>query len=123
MALGRFSRGERDDGDGRAAVWRWERGEVPAVRGLAEPVANLPPVLLPAHPRAGDIDRLRFSAGFRGYRMDQVDEVLDILRDELADLDQQIAQLTSEDAANSGDEDQSRDASTGSPPTTSDDDG
>lgn len=123
MALGRFSRGSQDDGDGRAARWRWERGEVPEVRGLAEPVANLPPVLLPAHPTAGDIDRLRFSAGFRGYRMDQVDEVLDILRDELADRDHQIAELRSADPGSRADADRPGDPPTVRTATTPNDDG
>lgn len=62
---------------------------------LGAPVANLPPVLLPAAPVPGDIDRLRFSLGLRGYRMDQVDEVLDRLRDELAGKDARIAELES----------------------------
>lgn len=61
--------------------------------GFAEPVANLPPVLLPELPEPGDVDRLRFSLGLRGYRMDQVDEVLDRLRDQLAAKDRRIAVL------------------------------
>lgn len=61
--------------------------------GLAAPVANLPPVLLPAEPGPRDVDRLRFSLGLRGYRMDQVDEVLDRLRDELAAKDRRITEL------------------------------
>jgi DivIVA domain-containing protein len=60
---------------------------------LADPVANLPPVLLPDVPHAEDVDRLRFSLGLRGYRMDQVDEVLDRLRDQLAVRDARIAEL------------------------------
>ncbi|WP_026555609.1 DivIVA domain-containing protein [Arthrobacter sp. 35W] len=61
--------------------------------GYTEPVANLPPVLLPHHPVPEDVDHLRFSLGLRGYRMDQVDEVLDRLRDELAAKDARIASL------------------------------
>ncbi|WP_125609671.1 DivIVA domain-containing protein [Specibacter cremeus] len=61
--------------------------------GLADPVANLPPVLLPADPVPADVDRLRFALGLRGYRMDQVDEVLDTLRDQLAERDRQITEL------------------------------
>ncbi|MFQ4149202.1 DivIVA domain-containing protein [Arthrobacter sp. LAPM80] len=61
--------------------------------GLAAPVANLPPVLLPSTPAASDVDSLRFSLGLRGYRMDQVDEILDKLRDELAAKDARIAAL------------------------------
>lgn len=60
---------------------------------MAQPVANLPPVLLPKAPVSADVDRLRFSLGLRGYRMDQVDEVLDHLRDELAAKDLRIAEL------------------------------
>ncbi|MGX9900328.1 DivIVA domain-containing protein [Arthrobacter sp. SA17] len=47
-------------------------------------MASLPPVLLPAHPKPSDVDHIRFALGLRGYRMDQVDQVLDELRDELA---------------------------------------
>lgn len=103
VALGRFNRPGSGDGEETAAAWRWERGEVPAVQGLAEPVANLPPVLLPHHPTADDVDRLRFSPAFRGYRMDQVDEVLDCLRDELAGRDQRIAELENRAGGESGD--------------------
>ncbi|ALE06792.1 hypothetical protein AL755_17215 [Arthrobacter sp. ERGS1:01] len=61
--------------------------------GLGEPVSGLPPVLLPAQPAPADVDKLRFALGLRGYRMDQVDEVLDRLRDELAAKDLRIAEL------------------------------
>ncbi|GAA5229857.1 DivIVA domain-containing protein [Arthrobacter cryoconiti] len=62
---------------------------------LAEPVAALPGVLFPDTPVPDDVDRVRFSLGLRGYRMDQVDEVLDRLRDELAAKDERIAELES----------------------------
>lgn len=52
--------------------------------GFEQPPANLPPVLLPAQAAPEDVDRVRFSLGLRGYRMDQVDQVLDELRDQLA---------------------------------------
>jgi DivIVA domain-containing protein len=52
--------------------------------GFEQPPANLPPVLLPANAAPRDVDRVRFSLGLRGYRMDQVDQVLDELRDQLA---------------------------------------
>ncbi len=61
--------------------------------GFTAPVANLPPVLLPEIPQPEDVDRLRFSLGLRGYRMDQVDDVLDRLRDQLAAKDARIAEL------------------------------
>ena len=41
----------------------------------------------------GDVDALRLAVGFRGYRMDEVDAVLDRVRDELADRDARIAEL------------------------------
>lgn len=61
--------------------------------GFEEPPANLPPVLLPEHAVPEDVTRLRFSLGLRGYRMDQVDQVLDELRDQLAAKDAEIAEL------------------------------
>ncbi len=53
-------------------VWPW----LPAQRVFAE-----------------DIDSLRFAVGFRGYRMDQVDEVLTRLGNEIAVRDERIAEL------------------------------
>lgn len=64
--------------------------------GFDEPVASLPPVLLPADPKPADIDHLRFALGLRGYRMDQVDQVLDELRDLLAAKDAEIERLRSQ---------------------------
>jgi DivIVA domain-containing protein len=64
--------------------------------GFDEPVASLPPVLLPEHAAAADIDRLRFAVGLRGYRMDQVDQVLDDLRDQITAKDQRIQALGEE---------------------------
>ena len=64
--------------------------------GFDQPVANLPPVLLPAEAEPADVDRLRFAIGLRGYRMDQVDQVLDDLRDQLATKDRKIADLGAE---------------------------
>lgn len=61
--------------------------------GLDEPVPNLPPVLLPAGAKASDVDRVRFALGLRGYRMDQVDEVLDELRDQLTARETEIERL------------------------------
>ncbi|GHG47182.1 hypothetical protein GCM10012320_13720 [Sinomonas cellulolyticus] len=52
--------------------------------GLDEPPTGLPPVLLPEHPNPEDIDALRFALAFRGYRMDEVDEVLARLRDRIS---------------------------------------
>lgn len=61
--------------------------------GFDEPVASLPPVLLPADAKPSDVDHIRFALGLRGYRMDQVDQVLDDLRDQLAEKDAEIARL------------------------------
>jgi DivIVA domain-containing protein len=60
---------------------------------LSEPVSTLPPVLLPPSPGPADVERLRFSPGLRGYRMDQVDEALDVLTDALAERDAEIERL------------------------------
>ena len=89
-------------GTGRASkVFRGRRGADDGGRralddGFDQPVANLPPVLLPAEAEPSDVDRLRFAVGLRGYRMDQVDQVLDELRDQLAAKDRQIADLAAE---------------------------
>ncbi|MDP5227135.1 MULTISPECIES: DivIVA domain-containing protein [Arthrobacter] len=71
-------------------------GGLNADDGFEDPVANLPPVLLPDRPTAADVDRLRFSLGLRGYRMDQVDEVLDRLRDQLAVQQSELNRLRTE---------------------------
>lgn len=83
----RFFRGRRGS----------DAGELRALDdGFDQPVANLPPVLLPAEAEPADVDRLRFAIGLRGYRMDQVDQVLDELRDQLATKDRKIADLGAE---------------------------
>ena len=61
-----------------------------------QPVASLPPVLLPETPSARDVDAVRFGLGLRGYRMDQVDEVLDRLAAALEDRDAVIRNLRSQ---------------------------
>ncbi|WP_426996443.1 DivIVA domain-containing protein [Pseudarthrobacter sp. N5] len=63
------------------------------VDAFEEPVASLPPVLLPAEAVPADVDSIRFALGLRGYRMDQVDQVLDELRDQLAAKDREIERL------------------------------
>ena len=64
--------------------------------GLVEPVTALPPVLLPDAPEARDVDAVRFGLGLRGYRMDQVDEVLDRLSAAIEERDAVIRTLRSQ---------------------------
>jgi len=63
-------------------------GLAPADRDLHDP--GLP---LDRSVRPDDLDRVRFGVVLRGYRMSEVDEVVDRLRDELADRDAEIAEL------------------------------
>jgi DivIVA domain-containing protein len=74
-------------------IFRRRTGEQPFEDGFDEPVASLPAVLLPAEAEPADVDRIRFAVGVRGYRMDQVDQVLDELRDQIARKDREIASL------------------------------
>lgn len=62
-------------------------------RPLSDPVETLPAVTLPDRPRAEDIARVRFSLGVRGYRADQVDEVLERLARQLARAEAEIDEL------------------------------
>lgn len=68
---------------GRSASGRRGGTPAPAPKGLEEPPTGLPPVYLPEHPNPEDVDAVRFALAFRGYRMDQVDEVLARLRDRI----------------------------------------
>jgi len=77
-------------------IFRRDGGEGRFEDGFDEPVASLPPVLLPEHAAAADIDHLRFAVGLRGYRMDQVDQVLDDLRTQIIEKDQKIKALGEE---------------------------
>lgn len=45
-----------------------------------------------------DVEAVRFAVGLRGYRMDQVDEVLDRLAAEIARRDAEIARLRDTEA-------------------------
>jgi DivIVA domain-containing protein len=62
---------------------------------LAEPVTTQPDVGLGEGFTAGSISDLRFDTALRGYRMDQVDRVLDVLQDRIAEQEHQIAALRS----------------------------
>ncbi|MGO4492634.1 DivIVA domain-containing protein [Arthrobacter sp. 2YAF22_2] len=77
-------------------IFRRRTAEQPFEDGFDEPVASLPAVLLPADAKPADVDRIRFAVGVRGYRMDQVDQVLDELRDQIVRKDGEIAALRTE---------------------------
>ena len=65
---------------------------------LADAPADLADVDLPTSPlRPADIEAVRFSVVVRGYRMSEVDEVLDRLRTELADRDRRLGELAAPD--------------------------
>jgi DivIVA domain-containing protein len=61
--------------------------------GLGEPGSDRPPPWLPNDRpiEAPDLDAVHFGVGFRGYRMDEVDVVLDRLAAELRDRDARLA--------------------------------
>ena len=61
--------------------------------GMSPVDDSLPPPLPQPLARPADLDRARFGLALRGYRMDQVDLVLDEARDLLAAKDQEIARL------------------------------
>ncbi len=61
--------------------------------GLAGQLPALPPILLPDPPAAEDVTAIRFGRALRGYRTDQVHEVLDSLAGALAERDAQIEAL------------------------------
>ena len=65
---------------------------------LPEADADRAPLALPVgRPMdRADVDGVRFAVGLRGYRMDQVDQVLDELRDQIARKDREIARLRTE---------------------------
>jgi DivIVA domain-containing protein len=42
---------------------------------------------------AGDLERIHFAQAMRGYRMDQVDEVIDALSGRLRELETEVASL------------------------------
>jgi DivIVA domain-containing protein len=63
-------------------------GELPAASHDRAPL-DLPDGELDA----ADVDGVKFALGLRGYRMDEVDVVLDRVADDLAERDVRIAQL------------------------------
>lgn len=76
-----------------AAVVATREGPVMAQAHQDLPDLGLPPGVL--HP--SDVHGVRFSMAPRGYRMSEVDAVLDRLADELAERDRVIAALTEPD--------------------------
>jgi DivIVA domain-containing protein len=64
-------------------------GELPETEPDRAPVAL--PDDRPLHRE--DVDSVRFAVGVRGYRMDEVDDVLDRLAVEVAERDARIAEL------------------------------
>ncbi|KNX36507.1 DivIVA domain-containing protein [Luteipulveratus halotolerans] len=71
-------------------------GRIP-VTGMDDATTTTPFEPLPAGPITdADLDELRFDQTLRGYRMTQVDGVIDRLRDELLSRDREIEQLRSE---------------------------
>ncbi|MGI4894719.1 MAG: DivIVA domain-containing protein [Janthinobacterium lividum] len=60
--------------------------------GMAPATSTRPYRGLPDGPViARDVDGVRFSLGLRGYRMDEVDAVLDRLREEIRERDEELA--------------------------------
>ena len=62
---------------------------------MSEPMQDRPDLALPHDGMLArtDVDRVRFSVGARGYRMDEVDDVLDRLAHEIDLREQRIAEL------------------------------
>lgn len=62
---------------------------------MSEPVQDRPDLALPSGSllERTDVDQVRFSVGVRGYRMDEVDDVLDRLAAEIDLRERRIAEL------------------------------
>jgi DivIVA domain-containing protein len=62
---------------------------------MSEPMPDRPDLALPDEGMLArnDVDRVRFSVGARGYRMDEVDDVLDRLAHEIELREDRIAEL------------------------------
>ncbi len=62
---------------------------------MSEPTPDRPDLALPGDGLLAreDVDRVRFSVGARGYRMDEVDDVLDRLAQEIEVRERRIAEL------------------------------
>ncbi len=67
-------------------------------QAMADASQDLPDLGLPVGPlEPQDVAAVRFSMAPRGYRMSEVDAVLERLAAELADRDQQLAELIGHD--------------------------
>ena len=75
-----------------AAAMAYAAGRLPS-GALPEAVSSTPATGLPEHPDASDVGLVRFDTAVRGYRMAQVDQVLDVLQDRLAALEADNAAL------------------------------
>lgn len=62
-----------------------------SVDPMADPVSSTPDVGLAEDFTAADLTDVRFDTALRGYRMDQVDDLVDRLQDRLAELEQAAA--------------------------------
>jgi DivIVA domain-containing protein len=83
-----------DTGAGTAGTGAGAEGHSGVEVGLPEPTSSLPMLQLPADRLTGqDVDRLRFSIGLRGYRMDEVDQVLDRVSAELRSRQAEVDEL------------------------------
>ncbi len=69
------------------ATGRWP------VDPLSEPTRSTPDHGLPPDPAATDVDDVRFDTAARGYRMQDVDDRLDVLRVALAQREREVAAL------------------------------
>ena len=59
--------------------------------GMSEPVHTTPAVDLPVDAGPDDVAALHFDTALRGYRMDQVDQALNILQKRIAALEEDVA--------------------------------
>lgn len=66
---------------------------------MSEPVSSVADPGLPDVVHPGDVDNLRFDTALRGYRIDQVDEVLDRLRDRIGEQETMIRALRADASA------------------------
>lgn len=73
----------------------WTKRNKKFAAPISEPESNLAPVILPATEdiTSDDLHQLKFDTSVRGYRTDQVDEVLDQLALVIEQRDETIRQL------------------------------